>query len=70
VVFTLSSRMDSEEHRRVGKTVSVGSEWSSRDLGLKSLNPCESGCHQLSRSEAGGITFKNCPACIREWIMS
>jgi hypothetical protein len=36
------------KYSRVGEGVSVGSEWLSRDLGLKRPNPCESGCYQLS----------------------
>src|SRR6266436_3837457 len=59
------------KHSRVGKTVSVGSE-SSHDLGLKRPNSCEIRMAStfLERCEAGGITLKNCPAYIRERIMS
>jgi len=30
----------------------------------------QDGINFLERCEAGGITLKNCPAYIREWIMS
>jgi hypothetical protein len=56
------------KYSRAEEGFSVGSEWLSRDPGLKRPNPCESGRYQLSG--AVGITFKNCPAYIREWIMS
>jgi len=59
------------KHSRVGKTVSVGSEWSSRDLGVKRLTVAnQDPINSLERCETDGITPKNCPAYIREWIMS
>ena len=40
-------------------------------LDLKDLTlASQDGINVLERCEAGGITLKNCPAYIREWIMS
>ena len=68
VVFTVSVEWT---QKHVGKNVSVGSEWSSRDLGVKRLTVAnQDPINSLERCETDGITPKNCPAYIREWIMS
>jgi hypothetical protein len=37
-------------------------------LDLKKPNACQDAIAFLDRCETKGITLKNCPACIREWI--
>jgi hypothetical protein len=71
VAFTVSGRMDSEgiaELERVFRSEANGRHMI---LDLKDLTLAnQDAINFLERCEAGGITLKNCPAYIREWIMS
>jgi hypothetical protein len=71
VVFTVSGRMDSgsiAELERVFRSEANGCHMT---LDLKDLTLAnQDAINFLERCEAGGITLKNCPAYVREWIMS
>jgi anti-anti-sigma regulatory factor len=69
VVFTLSGRMD-EEHLAELETL-IGSEANGHQivLDLKNLTLAgQEAIEFLERCEADGVTLKNCPAYVREWI--
>jgi hypothetical protein len=71
VVFTLSGRMDSESIAELERL--LGWEVNGRQmvLDLKDVTLVnQDAVNFLERCEAGSITLKNCPAYIREWIMS
>jgi hypothetical protein len=70
-VFTVSGRMDSESMAELERL--FWSEANGRHviLDLKDLTLAnQDAINFLERCEAGGITLKNCPAYISEWIMS
>src|SRR3954453_13531160 len=71
VVFKVSGRMESgsiAELERVFRSEANGCHMTLdlRDLTLAN----QDAINFLERCEAGGITLKNCPAYVREWIMS
>jgi anti-anti-sigma regulatory factor len=69
VVFTLSGRID-EEHLAELETL-IGSEANGRQivLDLKDLTLAgQEAIEFLERCETDGVTLKNCPAYVREWI--
>jgi anti-anti-sigma regulatory factor len=69
VVFTLSGRMD-EEHLAELETL-IGSEPNGHQIVLDLKNLTLAGQDAigfLERCEADGVTLKNCPAYVREWI--
>jgi hypothetical protein len=71
VVFTLSGRMDSESIAELERL--LGWEGNGRliVLDLKDVTLVnQDAVNFLDRCEAGSISLKNCPAYIREWIMS
>jgi hypothetical protein len=69
VVFTVSGRMGSEgiaELERVFRSEANGCH---TILDLQDLTLAnQDAVNFLERCEAGGITLKNCPAYIREWM--
>ncbi len=70
VGFMVSGRMDSES---IAELERLFQSEANRHmiLDLKDLTLAnQDGINFLERCEAGGITLKNCPAYIREWIMS
>ena len=70
VVFALSGQMD-EEHIAELETL-ISSEASGRRIVLDLKDLTLAGRETISffeRCEARGITLKNCPAYIREWIL-
>jgi hypothetical protein len=69
-VFKVSGRMDSES---IAELERVFRSEANRHviLDLQDLTLAnQDAINFLERCEAGGITLKNCPAYIREWIMS
>jgi hypothetical protein len=70
VVFTVTGRMDSES---IAELERLFRSEANRHvvLDLKDLTLAnQDAINFLERCEAGGITLKNCPAYIREWMMS
>src|SRR5882757_2461714 len=71
VVFTVSGRMDSESIAELERLVWSEANGCHLVLDLKDLTLAnQDAINFLERCEAGGITLKNCPAYIREWIVS
>jgi hypothetical protein len=71
VVFTLSGRMDSESIAELERLLGWEGDGRQMVLDLKDVTLVnQDAVNFLERGEAGGITLKNCPAYIREWIVS
>jgi hypothetical protein len=71
VVFTLSGRMDSEGIAELERLFRLEANGCHMILDLKDVTLVNhDAVNFLEHCEAGGITLKNCPAYIREWIMS
>jgi hypothetical protein len=71
VVFSLSGRMDEESIAELETLIRSEANGRRIVLDLKDLTLAgRDAINFLERREAGGITLKNCPAYIREWIMS
>jgi Fe-S cluster assembly iron-binding protein IscA len=69
VVFTLSGQMDEEPIAELETLISSEAKGLRIVLDLKDLTLVnENAITYLERCEAKGITLKNCPAYIREWI--
>jgi anti-anti-sigma regulatory factor len=69
VVFTLSGQMDEEATAELEAMISSESNRRPIILDLKDLILVdETAITFFARCEATGITLKNCPAYIREWI--
>ncbi len=67
----VSGRMDSESIAELERLFRSEANGRHVILDLKDLTLANQGAiNFLERCEAGGITLKNCPAYIREWIMS
>lgn len=70
VVFTLSGRIDPESIAELEKLFGSEANGCRMILDLKDLTLANREAIKfLERCEAGGITLKNCPAYVREWIM-
>ena len=71
IVFTVSGRMDSESISELERVFGSEANGCHMTLDLKDLTLAnQDAINFLERCEAGGITLKNCPAYVREWIMS
>ena len=71
VVFTLSGRMDAENVAELQAPFESEAKGRRIVLDLKDLTLVDRNAVKfLERCEAGGVTLKNCPAYIREWITS
>jgi len=71
IVFTVSGRMDSENISELERVFQSEANGCHMTLDLKDLTLANQDAVKfLERCEAGGITLKNCPAYVREWIMS
>jgi hypothetical protein len=71
VVFTLSGQMEDEPVAELETLISSEATGSPIVLDLKDVTLVnESAITFLIRCEANGITLKNCPAYIREWIIA
>jgi hypothetical protein len=71
VVFTVSGRMDSESIAELERVFRSEVNGCHMILDLKDLTLAnQDAISSLERCETGGITLKNCPAYVREWIMS
>ena len=71
VVFTLSGRMDSESVAELERLFKSEADGCHMVLDLKDITLAnQDAVNFLERCEASTITLKNCPAYIREWIMS
>jgi hypothetical protein len=71
VVFTLSGRMEAENAAELETLMRSEEKGRPIVLDLKDLTLAnQDAVNFLERCEAGSITLKNCPAYIREWIMS
>jgi hypothetical protein len=71
VVYTVSGRMDSESIAELERLFRSEANGYHMVLDLKDLTLAnQDAINFLERCEAGGITLKNCPAYVREWIMS
>jgi len=69
VVFTLSGQMDEEPIAELETLISSEAKGLRIILDLKDLTLVnENAITYLECCEAKGITLKNCPAYIREWI--
>jgi hypothetical protein len=69
VVFTLSGQMDEEPIAQLEILINSEAKGLRIILDLKDLTLVnENAITYLERCEAKGITLKNCPAYIREWI--
>jgi hypothetical protein len=69
VVFTMSGQMDAESIAELETLITSEAKGSRIVLDLKDLTLAyEETITFLVRSEANGITLKNCPAYVREWI--
>jgi hypothetical protein len=69
VVFTLSGQMDEEDIAELETLIRSEANGSRKILDLKDLTLVgRDAISFLERCEADGITLKNCPAYIREWI--
>jgi hypothetical protein len=70
-VFTASGRMDSESIKELERVFRSEAKDSHMILDLKDLTLAnQDAIDFLERCEAGGITLRNCPAYIREWMTS
>ena len=71
VVFTVSGRMDSESIAELERVFRSEANGCHMILDLKDLTLAnQDAISFLERCETDGITLKNCPAYVREWIMS
>jgi hypothetical protein len=71
VMFSVSGRMDSEGIAELERLFSSEANGCRMVLDLKDITLANrDAINFLERCEAGGITLKNCPAYVREWIMS
>jgi hypothetical protein len=71
VMFTVSGRMDSEGIAELERLFRSEANGCRMVLDLKDITLANrDAINFLERCEAGGITLKNCPAYVREWIMS
>ena len=71
MVFTVSGRMDSESIAELERLFRSEANGRHVILDLKDLTLVnQNAINFLERCEADGITLKNCPAYISEWIMS
>jgi hypothetical protein len=71
VVFTLSGRMEAESISELERVFGSEANGCHMTLDLKDLTLAnQDAINFLERCEAGGITLKNCPAYVREWITS
>lgn len=69
VVFTLSGRMDEEQMAELEALIKSEAKGHRIVLDLKDLTLVgRDAMSFLERCEEGGITLKNCPAYVREWI--
>ena len=69
VVFTLSGRMDEEDIAELETLIRSEANGRRIVLDLKNLTLVgQDAIAFLDRCEANGITLKNCPAYVREWI--
>jgi anti-anti-sigma regulatory factor len=69
VVFTLSGQMDEEAIAELETLINSETNGRRIVLDLKDLTLVnEAGITFFAGSEANGITLKNCPAYVREWI--
>lgn len=69
VVFTLSGRMDEEQMAELEALIKSEAKGHRIVLDLKDLTLVgRDAISFLERCEEGGITLKNCPAYVREWI--
>ncbi len=69
VVFKLSGRMDAENVAELQTLFTAEADSRRIVLDLKDLTLVDQDAVSfLKRCEADNITFKNCPAYIREWI--
>jgi hypothetical protein len=70
-VFTVSVRMDSESIAELERVFRSEANDCRMILDLKDLTLAnQDAINFLERCEADGITLKNCPAYVREWIIS
>ena len=71
IVFKLSGRIETESIAELERLFRSEGNGSHMVLDLKDITLAnQDAINFLKRCEAGGITLKNCPAYIREWIMS
>ena len=71
VVFTVSGRMDSDSVAELERLFRSEANGHQIALDLKDITLAnQDAVNFLERCEAGSITLNNCPAYIREWIMS
>jgi hypothetical protein len=69
VVFTLSGRMDTENIVDLETLLRSDANGRGLILDLKDVTLVnQDAVRFLDRCEADGITLKNCPAYVREWI--
>jgi anti-anti-sigma regulatory factor len=69
VVFTLSGQMDAEDMAELETLIRSEANGSRIVLDLKNLTLVgRDAIRFLEGCEAGGITLKNCPGYVREWI--
>jgi hypothetical protein len=69
VVFTMSGQMDAESIVELETLINSEAEGCCIVLDLKDLTLAdEDAITFLLRCEANGVTLKNCPAYVREWI--
>jgi anti-anti-sigma regulatory factor len=69
VVFTLSGQLDEEAVVEMETLINSEKKGYRLILDLKDLTLAnEAAVRFLVRCEANGITLKNCPAYVREWI--
>lgn len=70
-MFALSGRMDPESIAELERVFRSEANGCHMILDLNDLTLANrEAINFLERCEAGGITLKNCPAYVREWIMS
>lgn len=71
VVFTVSGRMDSESTGELERLFRLEANGCRMVLDLKDITLAnQDAVNFLERCEDSNITLKNCPAYIREWIIS
>ena len=69
LIFTVSGRMNAEHIAEVKALLESEAAAREMALDLKDLTLVDRDAVRFLKScEAGGITLKNCPAYIREWI--
>ena len=69
VVFTLSGQMDTETMAELKTLIDLEANGRRVVLNLRDLTLVdENGVMFLDRCETNGVTLKNCPPYIREWI--